>query len=153
MNTSNSNALDHPFLVTDESEETSFVGGLKSRAQSAWRRYCFKRIQRAIRTYDAEKHFLSPVFRPVVGPATMRLANREIERNKLPFNPESGRPWLVNAHGKSPLQLAPPSESSSIESELSALPASLRELRQERSDLKPQSKQEQAQESPIILIT
>ena len=101
--------------------------------------------------FSSEKHFLSPVFRPVVGPATMRLANREIERNKLPFNPESGRPWLVNAHAKLPLQLAQPCESSPVESELSALPASLRELRQDPSDLIPQSEREHA--SPIILIT
>jgi len=149
MITPSSNSLDHPFLASESTEEASFVGSLKSRAQAAWRRYCFKRIQQAIRTYDVEKHFLSPVFRPVVGPATMRLANREIERNKLPFNPESGRPWLANAHGKSPLQLAPPSESSPVENELSALPASLRGLRQDSSNLTPPTEEE----SPIILIT
>ncbi|MDA7666448.1 hypothetical protein N8652_02275 [bacterium] len=149
MITPNSSTLGHPFLATDNVEETSFVGSLKSRVRAAWRRYCFKRIRQSIRTYDAEKHFLWPAFRPVVGPATMRMAKCEIERNKLPFNPESSRPWLVNAHAKSSLQLAPASESLTEESELSAFPASLRGLRQDPSNFTPQSEDE----SPIILIT
>ena len=138
MITPNSSTLDHPFLATDNVEETSIVGSLKSRVRVAWRRYCFKRIRQAIRTYDAEKHFLSPVFLPVVGPATMRMAKCEIERNKLPFNPKSSRPRLVNTHTRSPLQLAPESESLTEESELSALPASLRGLRQDPSNFTPQ---------------
>ena len=148
MITSTSSSLGNPFLATDNPESTTFVGGLRLRAQTAWRRRCFKRIQQAIRTYDSEKHLLSPVFRPVAGPATMRMANREIERNKLPFNPESGRPWLANAHAKSPLQLAPVSESPA-ESEMSALPRSLRGFRQDASNLTMQPEEE----LPIILIT
>ena len=144
MITSTSSTLGHPFLATDNPESTTFVGGLRLRAQTAWRRRCFKRIQQAIRTYDSEKHLLSPVFRPVAGPATMRMANREIERNKLPFNPESGRPWLANAHAKSPLQLVPVSGI-----EMSALPRSLRGLPQDASNLTMQPEEE----LPIILIT
>ena len=148
MINASSASVDNPFLETNHSGEAGFLGSFRLRMQSAWRRHCFKRIQRAIQTYDSEKHFLSPVFRPVVGPTTMRMANREIERNKLPFNPESGRPWLANAHAKPPLQLAPVSESPP-ESELSALPASLRGLRQGSSSLSS----EPADESTIILIT
>ena len=135
MTTPPPTSMESPFLDTQAEIETSFLGGICIRLQASWRRFQYRRIQSAIRSYDAEKHFLSPMFRPVVGPATMRMAHGEIERNKLPFNAESGRPWLSNS---GPLRLAPRSVDSCGEMEVPTvsgtdLPASLRPppLRQE----------------------
>lgn len=147
MSLSPAHTTNHPFLASESpADEDRFLGSLKLRVTTAWRRHRYRRIQQAIRTYSSEKHFLSPVFRPVAGPATMRAANREIERNKLPFNPESGRPWLANAHATAPLQLA---DTSDTTSNVSELPASLRDLRQSS----PSRAEEPSDESPIILIT
>lgn len=70
------------------------MDSVRERLRSAWKRYQYRRIQKAIHTYSAEKHFLTGRFHPVVGQATMRMVLKEIERNKLPFHADQWRPWL-----------------------------------------------------------
>ena len=149
MSMSPTNSLNSPFVSAQADDDGAFFANVKKRIRTAWRRHQFKRIQQAIASYSSEKHFLSPMFRPVAGPATMRMANREIERNKLPFNPESGRPWLANAHPKSPLHLAARSEMTLRAQSVSELPASILGLRRDTAA----TPDEPSDTSPIILIT
>ena len=63
-----------------------YFTNLGQRIRAAWKRYQCRMIQRAIRTYSVEKHFRSPLYHPVVGPATMRMAMGLTDRNKWHFH-------------------------------------------------------------------
>ncbi len=132
-----------PFMIPADDESTGLLARLRVRLADAWKRHRYRKIQHAIKTYNAERHFLSPVFRPVVGPATIRMANHEIERNKLPFSVDHSRPWLT----RKPLALRPPTQETlpSKDSENTReLPASLRQRQRHPED---------QEDTPIILIT
>ena len=117
MNTTldESSALPTSVAVEDVLNETksatppsaTSAASFGQRLRAAWKRRQYLQIQRAIRNYSTEKHFLSPMFRPVVGPATMRMAYGQIERNKLPLNADPSRPWLrAGSRSKGPMMLA-----------------------------------------------
>lgn len=125
-------AINHP-----SPDERGLVSALRER----WKQFRRRRIQHAIRSYNSDKHFRSPMFRPIAGPATMRMVHGEIERNKLPFHVDGGRPWLAHAPASPSSSESP----SSAEDPGSALPASLRH--------RQPSSTETSEESPIILTT